>query len=381
MKIFFYLTSRYPTHKAYGVTTGETARALRARNHQIAIYSPKFSKSSKEIDSYGNQIFFLRFPGLKFVRKELSDMRLIGPFVFTGTSILMTLKSVGILKREKPDVIWIRDYWSALLFKLFIPNVTLVQEVHHLPNFFGNRALAALARGERVALLAINELLKEKLAERLPKSKIFLAPMGASKDFFAVGTTKIEKFSNRSEVKLKVCYLGRMKSSGEDNGIVQLIEDWREIPVEIGSLTLIGISQFEIEAITRSGCPENLMFEPSIEHSRVPLTLAKFDCGLVPYPEGRYHQSRFPIKLVEYCASGLNVVATGTASNRRLLGDDFCYFYDAGNSGSLISALMRIRKERSESKSRAIKGFLWAQNYTYSKRLIDVYPFLERCVR
>jgi glycosyltransferase involved in cell wall biosynthesis len=381
MKIFFYLTSRYPTHKAYGVTTGETARALRERNHQIEIYSPKYSKSSRELDAYGNLVVFLTSPGLNLGRKLFSNFHLIGPVVFTGTSILMTLKAIRILKRERPDVIWVRDYWSALLFQVFMPKVTLVQEVHHLPKFFGNRVLARLAKGERVALLPINESLKKKLNEQLPEAEIFLAPMGASKDFFAVGTKRLEKFSNRSGLNIKVCYLGRMKSSGVDNGIMQLIEDWREVPAGLASLTLIGLSKFEIEVITRKSNPENVTFESSVEHEDVPLNLAKFDCGLVPYPDDRYHQARFPIKLVEYCAAGLNILATDTIGNRELLGEGFCYFYEAGNPVTLRSALMRIRDEGSESKSRAIRGFLWAQNYTYSKRLIDVYPFLERCLR
>ena len=177
--------------------------------------------------------------------------------------------------------------------------------------------------------------------------------------------------------ELRVCYLGRRTSSGKDNGLTQLLEDWKGIPGGVAHLTLIGLTQPEINQMGTTQSQGNVTFLPSVSHEDVPRVLSEFDCGIIPYPEGDYHRTRFPIKIVEYCASALNVIANETESNKELLTNAFSYFYSAGDSKGLLKVLLLIKENVQDSQRRAEQGFEWAQDYTYQKRLRDIHPFLE----
>jgi glycosyltransferase involved in cell wall biosynthesis len=377
MKILFFLTARYPTHKAYGVTTGETARELRELGNVTKVIAPGNRYSKSEYDVYENEVLPLYTPFSNFVRRFFSNISIVGPVTFVVTSIVITLRAIKVIRHEKPDVLWLRDYWATLLLAKIFPRSKLVLEIHQSPSFAKSIILANLEKKDCVAFITIQESLQRELIKRYPRAKIFMGPMGASKAFFDVGRSKLSTFLQKQEDSLRVCYLGRMQSSGKDNGILQLLEDWRSVPISVASLTLIGFSNIEFDQLTKLNPLINVNLIASIDHLYVPKVLAEFDCGLVPYPEGNYHRTRFPIKIVEYCGSGLNIVANNTLSNREILSEDFAYFYTAGDSSSLLKILKEIRELQSDSKKRAERGFMWAQNYTYSNRIREIYPFLE----
>lgn len=377
MKVLFFLTSRYPTHKAYGVTTGETASALRELGNIVKIVAPTDINSYHNIDEYNNEIVLAPSTSLIFFRRVLLNLRILGSLVFVLTSLVFTLRCARLIKAENPDVLWVRDYWSALILRYLLPDSKIIVEVHQTPSFANHLVLNAIGKDSSSALLTIQESLREELKTKYPSAKVYLGPMGASDDFFRVGRARLHASPRQLENALRVCFVGRMASSGRDNGIFQLLNDWRNVPNSIANLTLIGFSEHESERI-RSRFPlENVNLLPSLKHLDIPHALSQFDCGLVPYPEGEYHRTRFPIKIVEYCASGLNVIANDTLSNRELLSDKFTYFYRAGDTEGLLGVLKRIKESVQDSQRRAEKGFMWAQDYTYRKRLAEVYPFLE----
>jgi glycosyltransferase involved in cell wall biosynthesis len=377
MKVYFFLTSRYPTHKAYGVTTGETAREIREIGNQVRVIAPKHLHVSPRYDQYSNEVISVNSTNIVLMRKIFAHVWLLQNTIFVVTSVTFTLKCIRMIRRESPDVLWMRDYWSTLVLQKLIPQCKFVVEVHQAPSLANRIALRKIVKHKSTVLLTIQESLREELKKSYPKTNVFFGPMGASKEFFDVGNTKLKKFPKQIDGDLRVCYLGRMTSSGRDNGLFQLLEDWRRVPKSTASLTIIGLSRAEMIQITNQFSLENMRLLPSLEHIEVPKTLSEFDCGIVPYPEGGYHRTRFPIKIVEYCAAALNIIANDTFGNREILSDDFAYFYKAGNSEELLRNLTKIKSSRADAQNRARRGHLWAQDYTYSKRLNEVYPFLE----
>ena len=97
MKFIFFLSSRYPTHKAYGVTTGETARELREIGNKVKVVAPKDSDTILEFDDYNNELLLVTSSFLGFIRRHLSRGRILGAFVFVMTSITFTLKSIRLI--------------------------------------------------------------------------------------------------------------------------------------------------------------------------------------------------------------------------------------------------------------------------------------------
>ena len=83
MKIIFNMTSRYPTSKAYGVTTGETARALRELGNEVKIVAPQHPNCKSDL--YENEILGVSSPVSIFLRKYSSNIRGVAKFTFVIT--------------------------------------------------------------------------------------------------------------------------------------------------------------------------------------------------------------------------------------------------------------------------------------------------------
>jgi hypothetical protein len=221
----------------------------------------------------------------------------------------------------------------------------------------------------------IQESYRAKLQKLFPKCKVIYAPMGVNNEFLKVGEKKLKNVSHMQQVNpLRVCYVGRMYSSGVNNGLNQLLESWSQIPGAIAKLTLVGISQQEIKLLKVVRQVENLDFIDSIKHTDVPKLLQEFDCGIIPYPSSVYNNSRFPIKLVEYSAAGLNVALTRIKSHIDILDEQIGYFYEVENPYDLLRCISEIKLNRDVAISKAKNGFQWAQRYTYKAR---VKPIIE----
>ena len=375
MKICFFLTSRYPTSKAYGVTTGESARALRELGHKILIIAPSPSTSSKGSDDYESEVFQIYSKKLFLLREKLDNIKYIGPINFIITSTFYSLKAKSSLKEFTPDVVWVRDALSTLTLLSKFENLPVIVEVHQPPSILTRIAINRLAKKRTTVLLVIQESYRAKLQKLFPKCKVIYAPMGVNNEFLRVGEIKLKNVSHMQQVNpLRVCYVGRMYSSGVNNGLNQLLESWSQIPGAIAKLTLVGLSQQEIKLLKVVTQVENLDFIESIKHTDVPKLLQEFDCGIIPYPSSVYNNSRFPIKLVEYSAAGLNVALTRIKSHIDILDEQIGYFYEVENPYDLLRCISEIKLNRDVAISKAKSGFQWAQRYTYKAR---VKPIIE----
>lgn len=79
----------------------------------------------------------------------------------------------------------------------------------------------------------------------------------------------------------------------------------------------------------------------ALPHAAMPVALAAFDLAVLPLRSAeRFHYS--PIKLREYSAAGLPIVAPDTEDSRHLLGRDAALFYAPGDVEGLAERMSRI---------------------------------------
>ena len=84
MKVDFLLTSSYPTEKAYGVTTSETAKAIR----EMGIDTRILSVGSSNSDSAQNHIVLLNSYATNLLTKTLQlDIKYLNYLVFKGRAL------------------------------------------------------------------------------------------------------------------------------------------------------------------------------------------------------------------------------------------------------------------------------------------------------
>ena len=91
---------------------------------------------------------------------------------------------------------------------------------------------------------------------------------------------------------------------------------------------------------------EALLLAGAVPHSEVPLWLERADVGVAPYPELEdFYFS--PLKVVEYMAAGLPVVASSVGQLRELIQDGKTgLLVSPGDAESLALALLRLAEDR-----------------------------------
>ena len=372
MKVDFLLTSSYPTEKAYGVTTSETAKAIR----EMGIDTRILSVGSSNSDSAQNHIVLLNSYATNLLTKTLQlDIKYLNYLVFKGRALLLGRLMLKECARNATDIVWTRDLYVAFLFSLRKRRGIL--ELHQNPNFIVQKILKILRKDFVIATISDDHY--SKLQRLHLKNEIIILPMSVPNSFF---TSSGKKF-NKREI-YEICYLGKFKSSGNDNAILSLIEDIKEASINIRlHIIFIGIEK-NYQSIIRKSLQDiekkNLSFEilDHIEHNKLPKILSRCDIGVVPYIKSKYNNERFPIKLVEYAATRLCILASDTPNLRNILGEDKAYYYDPTNKGSLEKTLDKIINNLEETNSKINCAFNWAKGLTYEERVKKALRKLEK---
>ncbi len=95
------------------------------------------------------------------------------------------------------------------------------------------------------------------------------------------------------------------------------------------------------------GIADRVQFLAPVPHDLVPDILRKADIGVVPWKDRPWWKGQSPLKLLEYFASGLPVVATCIDANRRVIGELPCAVYcEPENPKSMADSIASLYRER-----------------------------------
>ena len=212
-KFIFALSSRYPTEKAYGVTVGRTAEALRVVGNEVEICSPKTSDLS--VDFLGNQI--RKFPK-GFVSKLLLKYSDRSRNCNVIWQVYFGLR-VGLRYRKQDVYLCFRDTYSALLSNLCNIRSMHILELHHFPNGTKKRILQFLATRKNFRLVFISEDLKIRCAKLFDVGDAAVIQMAVPSEFL------IDSLETRKKgTKNSIIFVGKEQSNGNDNGLLKFID-------------------------------------------------------------------------------------------------------------------------------------------------------------
>jgi glycosyltransferase involved in cell wall biosynthesis len=94
---------------------------------------------------------------------------------------------------------------------------------------------------------------------------------------------------------------------------------------------------------------------PSIPHAQVPQLLAQAHVGVLPFPDEEKFRVSSPIKLFEYMAAGLPILATRIVCHTDVIGDgDYVFWAESADVAGIYAALRNLwnRRERLPQQSR-----------------------------
>lgn len=374
MKILYLSCSRYPTEKAYGVTVGNTIEALREKNVEIEIVT--WDRSTE--DEYGNTITSLANHPFRISRYFYkSKSQKISKMVFTINQAIFGLYFVSSrFNRIKNVVLWTREPLVLLPHSLFSKEAIYLIELHHPASTVSRKVIQYLSKKNVVKVIVLNEKSFNLHSKMFGSESVCVIPMGVPKVFF-------EPSDAEKSTKFTIGYIGKGKSSGNDNRLYEVIHAANKLQSEeIFQFKFIGLekeyrAKLNLLMNDLKMESDNIVFVDHINHSSIPKELLTFDVGLLPYGNTTYNSERFPIKLLEYAAAGLPIIATDTPVHRELMNGEFTHFYTKDNPEDLAEAIVKLKEKSKDRKKMSESARQFASQFTYDERAEKLLALLD----
>ena len=376
MKIIFVISSRMPTEKAYGVTMTNTAEVLVQQGIDNEIWSISDSAQAQHplrpFEFTPNYISRLR-------KCFGSKFKLLRTLAYLINTIRVSIGSAKRLVREKQSLVVFREPILLMLVQGFTAPKQhfFLLELHHMPN----RHIIFLINIWRkfcfFDIATISHSLHATASNYFFPAPIFTLPMAASSHFRAHDLVPHDEES--------FVYYGKLMSSGHDNGILETLKTIKSSQTLNPPLkfTLIGFSEEEKNLIEKElgstwGNGLDLSIEPHIDNRRLPFILSQFSASIIPYPNTRYNNERFPLKLVELATLGIPLIVSDIPGLRDLLPEDCVIWFEFNDQSSLIRAINILMNEpRSARNERLQRLREWAQSYSYENRATLLHNYSE----
>jgi glycosyltransferase involved in cell wall biosynthesis len=110
-----------------------------------------------------------------------------------------------------------------------------------------------------------------------------------------------------------------------------------------------------------------ILVNPPVAHEKIPEVLREAHVGVIPFPDEEKYRVSSPIKLYEYMAAGLPVLATRIVCHTDVINDDSFVFWAEGASPvELLLALKKVWQSRSGLDLMSTRSSQYAQNFTWA---------------
>jgi glycosyltransferase involved in cell wall biosynthesis len=300
------------------------------------------------------------------------------------------LRLTSAIRRFRPDVVYERynlffpsGIWASRLFDiplLLEVNAPLYEERQQ---FSGGIALAALAgwsqryvwRGASVVLPVTGVLARNVMHAGVPEARIHVIHNGIDPDCFARLPSKEDAKSRlRLAAGLVVGFVGFMRGWHGLDRVIRFVAQNRDLDLHavfVGDGPVRGALE---ELARQLGVSDRVTVTGILSRDKIPDTIAAFDVALQP----AVVEYASPLKLFEYLAAGLPVVAPDSDNIREVLfdGENALLFKSGSDSGftDALGVLCRdeaLRRKLGEAARRTIvdRGLTWSAN---AERVIDL---------
>lgn len=387
MKILYLANARIPTEKANGKQIIKTCEALSAIGHEVELWIPKRKQTEKlkdttPFDFYQvSQIFKIRqFPTIDLFPYTDRLPNAVNLVVYFLQELSFVLAIILFGRKDlRGKIVYTRCLSVAVAIKLLFQgkvyyeahNIGVNSVTKHLYYFF-----VSLLDG----LVVISDGLK----------KAFIAG-GISKITVIPGSVDIKEISvmNRAarrkklgfENKKSIVYTGRLTAP---KGVYTLVKAAKKILAKQKNTVfyLVGDStQNDLQNLTKlAGNPDQIKFVgPVTPHESLVYQRAA-DVLVLPgsaqFTNPREYTS--PLKLFEYLASGVPMIATSVPANTAILTHKInAYLIPPDEPYSLARGITTVLNDKKLARSLAHQAKKDAGNYTWEKRAEKIIKFIS----
>lgn len=376
---FLYITNiRIPTEKAHGLQVMKMCEALVEGGQTVELILPtkghKFTKHLDPFEFYGVKS---RFP---ITRIWALDPYWLMPFPsgwyikFQATLFMLSLFFYLLLLRNKKDtVVYTRDEILLPLLQIFFQRV--VWEGHNLPT---RRGYYKKFWQRCKKIFVLTQSLKEALIRLgVDEKSISVAPDAVDLSSFLIAESKTELRTRLGLPldKKTVMYTGHLY-------------DWKGAHVLLDAAAYFSLYFKEIKDVLFvfvGGTPDdirrfadetkarklaNVLIVGFRPHPEIPAYVKSADVLVLPNtPEtkiSRLYTS--PMKLFEYMAAGVPIVASDLPSLHEILDESMAVFFMPGQSQDLAKILREILDHPEHFQKLSAAAGQAVQQYTWHKR-------------
>ena len=356
MKIGILLTGRFPTEKAYGVTTSGTVKALVRAGHEVIVFGTKSNYVDASISS---EEYTLENYVESCVANKIKEFAYRGNGMANKVSwivfwILTMKSSKKKIDSMRFDVIWIRD---SLMLSHVTRKTKVIFEVHQLVKRFSLITIRRFSKGN-LLLAPISKVIASQLIKEDLGIPIQIAPMGISLDIiesdFGVNNylNHLKNLHDNKYLGLRVGYIGKFSPNGYSKGVEDLL-GLAKINSRLESnfrISLVGGTDSEIlqmnSKLEQYGITtKEIEISGHVGHAKAIKMFKQLDVIVLPKPASQKYVG-FPLKAIESIASGRVVVAAKCTVYEDIFDQDFQpFWYTAGDSASLNMAIRQAVNE------------------------------------
>ena len=213
--------------------------------------------------------------------------------------------------------------------------------------------------------LAITQRMADAVG--IPQGKLWgVWPSGVDQKLFYPALTA-RKWPLKGEA-IQLIYIGVLNYERNLMKLCQAVEKANSEGMSF-KLSLVGkgTEQADLESFASQTNGRIQVLSP-VQHSQVPDVLAQAHIGVLPFPDEEKFRVSSPIKLFEYMAAGLPILATRIVCHTDVIGDgSFVFWAEQSDEASLLSALHLIVDNSDRLSEMGYQSALASRDWTWSE--------------
>jgi glycosyltransferase involved in cell wall biosynthesis len=400
-RVLYLSSSRFPTQKAYGYQIVKECESLAGLGLDVRMIFPEMAPRQ------ARNMGLPRNPDLATLYSVKNNFRLqpeaINPILdlfYSDTSAVWPFLKIlsfafrsGILVKKHRSrngtLIWTQDFYTILV-QLIIgirPEDALVFECHDVPK----KLLALFApfiRKLNKIIVTTSGLRREFQKIGFGEERILVLPNAVSMDDFSIEESR-EDCRQALDLPLNrpvIGYVGMFQTYGLEKGIPTLIQSLSYLQKRLAPPPLlicvggpIGYAEKYYRIADETGVPrERIRFVDFQPRSQVPRWMKACDVCTIPSPLKKFFMEyASPMKLFEYLAAGVPVVASDIPAIRDIIQD--------GKNGLLVTAedpqawaagISRILEDQVLAAELVRAGHETIKNNSWKQRAERAYSFI-----
>jgi len=391
VKLIYIANARLPTEKAHGYQIIKMCEAFSELGVEVLLLHPHRHQDDQGMRNKTVFEYYELNPSFEIGTLPNPDALRVERF-FPGRSFVWFFFLHGLLwglyaalkaRKEQADLYYTRDVTLAFwLTRLGLPTVF---EGHTLPKRRG-WLLRRMARHQRLRLVVrLTSFLKEEFAELgFDQERLGVFPD-------AVDLSLFNNLPSKAECRLQlnlslsipiIGYIGRFHTMGMEKGIPELIESMAHLRSVNGKTPLLlcvggpmsAVPNYLDRADSLGISRQLLKFVDRVSNSEVSRVMKACDVCTIPWPWtefSAYYTS--PLKLFEYMAAGVPIVASDLPSMREILRhDENAWLVQPGDPSALAEGITTLLSDRNRAERLAEKARQDVKRYTWEARAAQI---------